>query len=189
MVRLVRQLLAERGQATLMVESDSMEPILSVGQQIQIESVSADQLQCGDMITVVASDALYTHRYFCTLSHKGKRFLVTRGDQPLAYDPTWTESQLLGRVVACEKRSGWLSLRRGGGRWLNTHLTHIARFENWLYDDSPLDPERFAMFETRLLGRWWRQDRWRHMILRAMRGFWLRWSRLWVFITVIVAAT
>ena len=183
---LVRLLLVEQGQATLTVESSSMEPLLAVETRIRIEAAPLDQLCWGDIVTVAAPDALYTHRYVQTLTHNGQRFLVTRGDQPLAYDPAWRASQLLGRVIACEQPSGWLSLQHGAGRWLNRHLAAIARFENWLYSSGVPTFDSLAAFETRLLGRWWRQDRIRLWLLRIMRGCWLRWSRVAVAMVVFV---
>lgn len=186
--QLVRQLLNSKGRATLTIESDSMAPLFVPMDCIQIEAVSVDQLRQGDIVTVVAKDALYTHRYFQTLVHHNRRYLLTRGDQPLAYDPAWLESQLLGRVVKCEKQSASLILSSGIGRRLNRHLTTIARFENWLYGQGTPNMAQLANFETRLLGRWWRQDRVRLTLLRAMRGFWLRWSRLWVYLAVMYAS-
>ncbi|MGB1252065.1 MAG: hypothetical protein ACPG8W_15715 [Candidatus Promineifilaceae bacterium] len=185
--QLVRQLLAANGKALLTVESDSMEPLLLVNERIQIETITVAQLELGDIVTVVASDALYTHRYFGCLTKHDARFLVTRGDQPLAYDPAWSEKQLLGRVTLCKKRETALDLRQGVGRRLNQHLTAIAGFENWLYDGRSPTLKRLEQFETRLLGRNWRDNAIQHLLLRAIRGFLLRWSRVMVFLAVKIA--
>lgn len=187
--RLLRDLLAEGKHASLTIISESMEPLLLVGDQVRIEAVAIGALQQGDIITIESSKALYTHRFCTALSADDARYLITRGDQPLAYDPPWPESALIGRIVACKRNDKWLDLRSGSGKRLNRHLAQIAAFEEIIYGGANPHLGSLQTDEQRLLGRWLRQTPVRHFILRAIRSSFLRWSRMLVRIAYAAAGS
>lgn len=121
----------------LRVSSGSMQPLLRVGDEVGVQSVTVEQLQPGDIVVVSDRAQILTHRFWerrDTGRHPG---FLTRGDRVLSYDRVWTADQLLGRAVARRRRNRLLWLDYGPGCWLNRMLAQISRFEGKMLNLAP----------------------------------------------------
>ncbi len=144
----------------LTIVSESMTPLLQVGDQVVLEAVSAETLTPGDIVVLEESHDMLTHRYWQTLDHEGRTHLITRGDRPTAYDQPRPIDDLIGRVVGRVRNGQMLALDSGKGKQLNRRLARIARFENRQFANSaePLDWDTLSTPEGRLLGRQWQES-------------------------------
>ncbi|MBQ8574893.1 MAG: signal peptidase I [Clostridia bacterium] len=81
------------------VTSDSMKDTLNTGDVVFVKSVTFDELQVGDVITVASSggERFFTHRI--VEINKTDRTVTTRGDANGADDPMPTEEErIVGRM-------------------------------------------------------------------------------------------
>ena len=113
----------------LTVSSASMAPLLRVGDEVGIQPVALSQLRIGDVVVVCHQQLILTHRFCGRWAGKSDDTFVTRGDRSRMYDSPWTESQLLGRVVARRRQKQLLWLDFGPGRWLSRRLAVMAQVE------------------------------------------------------------
>jgi len=142
---LLRESMRKGQQPQLTIDSNSMAPLLQIGDQIILASVTLEQLQPGDLLTVTTEPYLLTHRYWRQWPHADTVYLLTRGDRPLWFDRPWPADCLLGRVVARQRQGKILSFRQGWGKWLNDKLTSLATLEiHWF----GIHPERPAPLPT-----------------------------------------
>ena len=74
---LLRRALAGGQQPWLTITSNSMLPLLARGDQIQLAACSAETLPPGEIIVVVAADALLAHRYWRFVTQGGQTCLIT----------------------------------------------------------------------------------------------------------------
>lgn len=130
---LLQERLQSGASVTVQVTSHSMWPLLSAGDNIIIVQTSTNQLQPGDIITFLTDQGLLTHRFWGFVPQQEPLHLLTRGDQPRSFDPPTAATHLLGRVVACQRRSRLLRLDVGAGRWLDRQLRRLAA---WVHQGS-----------------------------------------------------
>lgn len=123
---LLRERLQSGASATIRVTSNSMWPLLSAGDDVILAYTAVEQLQMGDVITVITDGGLLTHRFWGFVPNQLPAYLLTKGDQPRAFDPPTAVSDLLGRVVARQHNGRVLTLDDGWGRWLNRCLSQLA---------------------------------------------------------------
>ena len=126
LAELLRQSLAQGHTPFLAISSASMAPLLKTGDQVGLETVTAERLRPGNIITIADRDDLLTHRYWGLVGEQ----LQTRGDRSLTFDPLWPTQQLLGRIVLRRRHGKTLSLATGPGLWLNRHLAWLMRAES-----------------------------------------------------------
>ena len=123
---MLRQSLVNGQTPFLTISSNSMAPLLKIGDQVGLEPANVSQLKIGDIITLVQDSHLLTHRFW-GLDRDG--LLQTRGDRPLSFDSAMPSTQLLGRVIVRRRASQVLALNSGPGQWLNRHLTQLYKTE------------------------------------------------------------
>lgn len=146
---MLRQSTAEGKRPFLTISSPSMTPLLQIGDQVGLETVSSSQLQMGDIITLEQDTHLLTHRFW-GWDDDGR--LQTRGDRPLTFDPPATPDQLLGRVIIRRRGSKVLDLTIGPGRRLHCYLTWLLQTESRLLN-LPLSPQKQRRLLVRLIHR------------------------------------
>jgi len=118
----LRQLLAGGATIPIFIESESMSPLLQVGDKLSLQAASVDNLHVGDIITLEQSDHLLTHRFYGVK----EGLLQTRGDRNLAMDGLHPPFRLLGKVMGRERNGRLFSLTSG---WRNRHITWVVRAE------------------------------------------------------------
>jgi len=150
----------ERGETPrLEISSNSMSPLLRLGDKILLETITPEQLKSGDIITLVWPDSLVTHRYWAKEGEPPVQRLLTRGDRPLVFDKPWPADALIGRVNGRSRNGRLLPLTHGAGLRLNHHLAWLANLEF----------------------RWWGQSTGPrlirpHWIRRGIRGLLYAWA-------------
>lgn len=158
---LLRDSLAKGLRPRLVIVSGSMRPLLAVGDQVELEACAAAQLRPGDIAVLRAGGLLFTHRYRGELWRDGRRYLITRGDRPLAYDAPWPEEDLMGRAARRLRRGRALDLRSGPGDQLNRLLARAASWEERLFGGpgpADWDWERLSEPMGRQLALRWRRS-------------------------------
>lgn len=111
------------------VTSGSMAPLLRVGDEVGVQSVSLNQLRKGDVVVVCDRDHMWTHRYCGSKQTDEGAFFVTRGDRSLVHDRLWAADQLLGRVVVRRRDGQQLWLDYGQGHRLNRSLARLSHYD------------------------------------------------------------
>jgi hypothetical protein len=104
---LVAEVLRTSGTVKLTARGHSMMPTLWPGDFLNIETVSFDRVQVGDLVLYERSNRFFIHRVLQKSAGVESRrpTLVTRGDSMLTLDPMVRPEELLGRVVSLERRS------------------------------------------------------------------------------------
>lgn len=120
----------------LRVTSGSMQPLLQVGDEVGVQSVTVAQLQPGDIVVVSDRNQILTHRFWKRQDAAQSSLIVTRGDRVLSYDQSWAADQLLGRAVVRRRHENMLWLDYGLGRALNRALAQISCYEGQLLNLS-----------------------------------------------------
>ncbi len=78
----------------------SMLPFIKPGTDLCLESVKADAIRLGDVITFYfRPGVLVTHRVIKVICQKGQRLFLTKGDNRLNCDPVVSVPQITGRVL------------------------------------------------------------------------------------------
>jgi signal peptidase I len=137
---LLRESMEKGQQPQLAINSNSMAPLLQSGDLIILASVTLEQIQAGDLLTLTTEPDLLTHRYWKQWQQADTVYLLTRGDRPLLFDKPWPVDCLLGRVVARQRQGKVLSLQQGWGKWLNDKLTWLAMIESHWFGIHPGQP-------------------------------------------------
>jgi hypothetical protein len=126
---LMRDSLAKGQNPQLTVTSNSMAPLFWADDQVILEAIQPDQLNPGDIITLVDQTGLLTHRIWARRDNS----FITRGDHALNFDDICQLEAVLGRVVGRVHKQHTLLFRDGWGRWLDGYLARLARQEHrWL---------------------------------------------------------
>lgn len=109
------------------VTSPSMKDTLNVGDIVFVRDVSFEDLQVGDVVTVVASDekSFFTHRIVGI--DKDKKTITTRGDANGADDPMPTDAErIVGRMWYSVPLLGYLTMvlnfSMSHDKWLIVHV-------------------------------------------------------------------
>ena len=95
----------------------SMLPFIKPGTDLRIESVHADTICLGDVITFhYHPGVLVTHRVVKIIRRRGQYSFLTKGDNRLNCDPVVLAPQIAGRVILVAKTNirslGWIAFGR-----------------------------------------------------------------------------
>jgi signal peptidase I len=127
----VLQQTLQQGQSIrLRISSDSMSPIIGVGDRVVVESVASADIRLGDVLVLRIPDGTLTHR----LIAKTRSGWVTKGDHLLAADTPHSVDVILGRVVVVERAGGAkILLNQQPWRIINPILGGVNWFIAQLY--------------------------------------------------------
>lgn len=103
---LLRQQLRLGRCVRLPVASASMRPLMGVGESIVVSHASAPGLRLGDIVVYEREGLYYAHR----LLRRGQGLLIAKGDAALHPDAPFGEEQLIGKVVAVERKGRELAI-------------------------------------------------------------------------------
>lgn len=155
---LLKEALLEGRQVELEVSSNSMYPILKVGDVIVVEAVNVDQLHCGDCIVYHHYNQFpfWVHRFFKVTSSKNSRILVTKGDARWRFDfPQPLSDNLIGKVVGLRRKGKYHEFDRASlqnrfaiilslCRWFfSSPVRKVLAYGRYIAKELPLVPARF----------------------------------------------
>ena len=111
---------------TLTVNGRSMSPLLKYGDRIDIEPTEPEELEPGDIVTLMVAGTFLTHRFRqMTTDPSASCLLQTRGDHQRQDDPPIPCDQLVGRVV--RRHRSRLQFNQGIGLRLNRALYRLYK--------------------------------------------------------------
>lgn len=176
---LLRKSLAQGQTPSLTIISNSMKPLLQLGDKIFIETVELDTLQLGDIVLIETSGELMTHRFWGVVQQNGQNFIITRGDRPLNFDMLWESTKLIGRIVARQRDSRLLSFQESAGKRLNQSLAALAQWEIKLFQpplgsNSPIQLSQF----TPLWCSYWLGNHRHPLMERMIRRLFYSWATI-----------
>jgi signal peptidase I len=108
---LVREAVWERRRLSLRLQGDSMWPTILPGDLVDVEPVSAGEIQLGDVVIWERGGGFIAHRVVDRVGDNGDAWLVTKGDNSASADRLLASESVLGRV-ASTSRPGDLTLGR-----------------------------------------------------------------------------
>jgi signal peptidase len=92
------------GSLQLLVSGSSMVPAVRPGDVLHVRHSRVGDLSKGDIVVFRRAGRLIAHRAMSAPGKSGKGLLITRGDRVLRRDAPILSSELLGRVVAIERK-------------------------------------------------------------------------------------
>src|SRR6266403_296822 len=124
-LELAAEVLELAGCSRIRVQGTSMLPSLRPGDEIELQSASAHEIQIGDVIAYRRAGRLFVHR---VIKKNSPRELVTRGDTLPQPDAPVSELEVLGLVSAVQR----------DGKSVNFHNSFAQRSAAALFRCSQL---------------------------------------------------
>jgi hypothetical protein len=115
----------EPGPVRLTVTSDSMWPLLRVGDGVVVQPIDPHALQPGDVIVVQRSGGWITHR-LVTVDERGWH---THGDNTRYGDEAASAAQIVGRVIAIERNGQTIDLLQPRWRTIDRRVNRVQRVQ------------------------------------------------------------
>ncbi|GMQ78113.1 MAG: hypothetical protein BMS9Abin02_0611 [Anaerolineae bacterium] len=122
--KIVAQALKQGQRPFVTVSSNSMVPLLKVGDDIQLAPASVQDLLPGEIVVLETRDGLLAHRFQGFDSSQEMPILVTKGDRLEKLDPPIFSDKLIGRVIARRRGRRTIYLDRGFTKFIN-HLLYL----------------------------------------------------------------
>ncbi len=131
---LAAQILGSGHALRFQARGGSMHPFIRDGDVIEVEPVEASQIGLGDVIFCrVPGDRLVAHRVIRVSGEDGQVALMTRGDSAARFDQIVYAEQVLGRVVAIERRGKRTKPDEGVYGLLSVLWARLWPLSLWLY--------------------------------------------------------
>ncbi len=113
------------GRLRLTVTSDSMRPLLQVGDVVVVQAIDPAALRPGDVIVVQRGGEWITHR-LVTIDEHGWH---THGDNTRDLDETASADQVVGRVTAIERGRRTIDLQQPRRRAIDRQINRVQRVQ------------------------------------------------------------
>ncbi|HTP10130.1 MAG TPA: signal peptidase I [Anaerolineae bacterium] len=113
----------------LTVTSDSMRPLLQVGDVVVVQPIEPRTLRPGDVIVVQRDGAWITHR-LVTVDARG---WYTHGDNARTSDAAASADEIIGRVIAIERGDQTIDLQQPHWRAIDRRINRIQRWQMHLF--------------------------------------------------------
>jgi signal peptidase I len=115
----------ETGPVRLTVTSDSMRPLLRVGDGVVVQPIDPHALQPGDVIVVQRGGEWITHRLVAVDEHGWH----THGDDTCYGDKAASAAQIVGRVIAIERIDQTIDLLQPRWRVIDRRINRVQRVQ------------------------------------------------------------
>jgi signal peptidase I len=145
--------LAIDGLLRLRVNGDSMAPFLQPGDSVLVAAVAPALIERGDLILLRRAGEVVTHRVVA----KSRDSWRTKGDNRHQLDPAIGCQEILGRVVAIERGSEIVPLRKGRRRTTKRVMGLIGLVEGRLWQVGAAAKVRFDGLQGEQGWRWGRR--------------------------------
>jgi len=116
-------------QISFLVTSNSMQPIMNIGDTVVAEIISGTDVNHGDVIVIKRVDSFLTHR---AISPSNEGWL-TKGDNNIQYDPPVMPESIIGRVQLVQKTHQRLNFGNRKWLYLNPLLAKLGYLETRTY--------------------------------------------------------
>lgn len=147
-LELAAEVLHRFGEVRFIAHGSSMVPSIYPGDLLTIRSDSVADARRGEIVLFLLGGRPYVHRVTRKWPERNRIAFATRGDALPKEDPSVDATQLLGRVIAIQRRGKSVAIVRKPGS--------IARAHRWAVRNSP-SYTRFLLavhaFRMRLAGR------------------------------------
>ena len=111
-----------------------MYPFIRDGEVILVKPVKICEVRIGDIIFYCTSQArMVAHRVIKTCKKNGEMGLMTKGDFTPGFDPLVHSNNVLGKVVAVERKGKIIRLDKGLALLTSVFLAKISPFTLWAY--------------------------------------------------------
>jgi signal peptidase I len=138
---LAAEVLHSTGRLQFRATGLSMLPTLWPGDCLNIQSCNFEDAQAGDVVLHARGGRLFVHRVIRKFSAGRENSLITKGDCMAEEDPRIKEKDLLGKVIAIDRRGSRiipnqkLSTAQSVIAWLLCHSSFFLRATLLLYKD------------------------------------------------------
>jgi signal peptidase I len=109
----------------LKVVSNSMKPLMAVGDQIIAEITHPDRIKRGDVVVIRRNTDYLTHRAI----HKNRGNWITKGDNNILPDILIPTDKLIGRVITIASEAQTIDLHTRKWAYLNPILARLCALE------------------------------------------------------------
>ena len=113
------------GSLRLTVASDSMQPLLRVGDGVVVQPIDPYALQPGDVIVVQRGGEWITHRLVAV----DERGWHTHGDNTCYGDEAASAARIVGRVIAIERNNQTIDLLQSRWRSIDRRINLVQRVQ------------------------------------------------------------
>ena len=126
---ILREALSAGETARLTTATDSMWPMIRPGDTVVARGIDTEGLHAGDIVLYEKGRHLCIHRLLRKELINGESILATKGDNSLQMDSPLLTEQVLGRVVAIEKRLYNINLQQPWWQAANKILAIFSLIE------------------------------------------------------------
>lgn len=109
---LLQQQLAANQSAVFLVISNSMTPLIRVGDRVVITSANTAVLTAGDIILYLNGNSFCMHRLVRIIADARTQKFITRGDRLQAFDAPVNEEKYLGKIIFILRENGIIDLNQ-----------------------------------------------------------------------------
>lgn len=111
----------KKGSGWLVVQTDSMSPLIQPGDQVLISKVTAEQISRGDIIVFRRNENLYVHRVIKQRQTRAGIQFIEKGDNTHVYG-LFSNDSIVGRVTAVKGKHIY-GLNSTTGRFISRALS------------------------------------------------------------------
>jgi signal peptidase I len=140
LTEIVAQALKQGQRPFVTISSNSMVPLLKVGDDIQLAPASAQELTPGEIVVLETRDGLLAHRFLGLDSKQEMSILVTKGDRLGKLDPPIISDKLIGRVISRRRGRQTIYLDKGIAKFIN-HLLYLLSRGDIKTRDGPIEAQ------------------------------------------------
>ncbi len=130
--RICEEVIAEGNKLKFLVSGGSMRPFLRSGDTVLVEPFDLSAVKAGDIVFYkTANGKLRVHRVIRRPKQRQETVLLTKGDALFQADPPVLYKEVLGKVIAIERKGRYKSLDGGTNKILNYFwlgLAHVGPF-------------------------------------------------------------
>ncbi len=156
-LRVAQELVQARLQSGAMVHftvpTESMFPVLRVGDVVQVCGFPAAAARPGDIVVSKLGASWRVHRLLEVRDADGRLFFITKGDNALRVDEPWPAEEWVGLVVTIRGKGGKHGLDTSHLRVLNRALAQLSRAQVAVSSQPPSLMRRAALKVLRLVLR------------------------------------
>ena len=116
-------------QIRFLVTSNSMQPLINIGDTVVVEVITGNMVATGDVVVIKRSDGFITHRAISPLPNGW----LTKGDGVVLADPPAKSDDIIGRVKEVVQNNQSIDMEAGKWVFINPILAKLGKIETWAF--------------------------------------------------------